>query len=67
LTVANGIFSDKAFSLSTDYTKNTQKYLNSEVRSVDFSGNPTSGELEINKWVNNKTNGKISGIFKPGN
>ncbi|KAF0774196.1 thyroxine-binding globulin-like [Aphis craccivora] len=66
LTVANGIFSDKAFSLSTDYTKNTQKYLNSEVRSVDFSGNPTSGELEINKWVNNKTNGKISGIFKPG-
>ncbi|CAI6368264.1 unnamed protein product [Macrosiphum euphorbiae] len=66
LTVANGIFSDKAFSLNPEYTKNTQKYLNSEVRSVDFSGNPTSGESEVNKWVNSKTNGKISGIFKPG-
>ncbi|KAL4149574.1 hypothetical protein QTP88_003500 [Uroleucon formosanum] len=66
LTVANGIFPDKAFSLSPEYTKNTQKYLNSEVRSVDFSGNPTSGESEINKWVNSKTNGKISGIFNPG-
>jgi len=66
LTVANGIFSDKAFSLNTDYVKNTQNYLNSEVRSVDFSANPTSGESEINKWVNNKTNGKISGIFNPG-
>nr|BAH71701.1 ACYPI008775 [Acyrthosiphon pisum] len=66
LTVANGIFSDKAFSLNPEYTKNTQKYLNSEVRSVDFSGNPTSGESELNKWVSTKTNGKISGIFKPG-
>lgn len=66
MTVANGIFSDKAFSLNPEYTKNTQKYLNSEVRSVDFSGNPTFGESEINKWVNNKTNGKISEIFNPG-
>ncbi|XP_015380516.1 PREDICTED: leukocyte elastase inhibitor-like [Diuraphis noxia] len=66
LTVANGIFSDKAFTLSPEYTKNTQKYLNSEVRSVDFSGNPTSGESEVNKWVNSKTNGKISRIFKSG-
>lgn len=66
LTVANGIFSDKAFSLNPDYTKTTQKYLNSEVRSVDFSNNPTSGESEVNKWVDKKTNGKIVGIFKPG-
>lgn len=66
LTVANGIFSDKAFSLNPEYTKNNQKYLNSEVKSVDFSGNPASGVSEVNKWVNNKTNGKISEIFKPG-
>lgn len=67
MTVANGIFSDNAFTLNPEYTKNTQKYLNSEVKSVDFSGNPASGESEVNKWVNSKTNGKISGIFKPGN
>jgi serpin B len=66
LTVANGIFSDKTFSLNPEYTKNNQKYLNSEVKSVDFSGNPAFGESEVNKWVNSKTNGKISELFKPG-
>lgn len=41
--------------------------MKSEVRKLDFVGNPTAGESEINEWTKNKTNGKISKIFEPGN
>lgn len=38
----------------------------SEVRRLDFTGNPSAGESEINEWTKNKTNGKISKLFGSG-
>lgn len=67
LTVANGIFADKAFDLSADYENQARNYLKSEVRMLDFAGNPSAGESEINEWTKNKTNGKISKILDQGN
>jgi len=63
LSVANGIFSDKAFDLSADYENQARNYLKSEVKRLDFAGNPSVGQSEINEWAKNKTKGKISKIL----
>lgn len=41
--------------------------LNSEVRTFDFAGNSKNAEREINMWTHNKTFGKISELYEPGN
>ncbi|VVC37411.1 Serpin domain [Cinara cedri] len=66
LTIANAIFSDKSFELSADYENQVRGYLKSEVKKIDFSGNPLAGESEINEWTNKKTNGKINKLFDSG-
>ncbi|VVC37412.1 Serpin domain [Cinara cedri] len=66
LTVANGIFSDKAFELSADYESQVRNYLKSEVKRFDFAGNSSAGESEINEWTSKKTNGKITKLFERG-
>lgn len=66
LTIANGVFTDMAFVLRDDYVEKARIYMNSEVKSLDFAGNSANEVLEINKWAEHKTNGKISNIFEPG-
>lgn len=56
-----------AFVLRDDYVEKARIYMNSEVKSLDFAGNSANEVLEINKWAEHKTNGKISNIFEPGN
>jgi len=41
--------------------------MNAEVKSLDFAGNSANGVSEINNWVEQKTDRKISNIFEPGN
>lgn len=67
LTIANGVFSDKAFALINDYVDKARIYMNAEVKSLNFAGDSATGASEINKWVKYKTDGKISEIFEPGN
>jgi len=56
-----------AFVLRNDYADKVRIYLNAEVKSLDFAGNPAKEISEINKWAEHKTNGIISNIFEPGN
>lgn len=56
-----------AFVLRNDYVDKVRVYLNAEVKSLDFAGNPAKEVSEINKWAEHKTNGTISDIFEPGN
>ncbi|XP_050430575.1 uncharacterized protein LOC126839339 [Adelges cooleyi] len=63
LTVANGVFANKAFDLNADYENQARNYLKAEVRKLDFAN---TGEKEINDWTKAKTNGKITELFKPG-
>lgn len=65
LTIANGVFLDKAFVLRDDYVDKARVYMNAEVKSLDFAGNSANGVSEINNWVEQKTDGKISNIFEP--
>lgn len=58
---------DKAFVLRDDYVDKARVYMNAEVKSLDFAGNFAKGVSEINNWVEQKTDGKISNIFEPGN
>lgn len=58
---------DKAFVLRDDYVDKARVYMNAEVKSLDFAGNSANGVSEINNWVEQKTDGKISNIFEPGN
>lgn len=56
-----------AFVLRNDYVDKVRVYLNAEVKSLDFAGNPEKEVSEINKWAEHETDGKISNIFEPGN
>lgn len=66
LTTANAVFTDMAFVLRNDYVDKVRVYLNAEVKSLDFAGNPEKEVSEINKWAEHKTDGRISNIFEPG-
>jgi len=61
LRIANSIWSRKELKLKESFVEKNRKYYDSEIRSLDFS-DPKSVEI-INKWVDEKTNGKIPSII----
>jgi len=61
LSIANSIWSRKELKLKESFVEKSRKYYDSEIRSLDFS-DPKSVEI-INKWVDEKTNGKIPSII----
>lgn len=59
---------DNAFEISEDFEKKAARnYLPSEVKNVNFAGDPTSAENKINRWTRNQTKGKITKLFDSGN
>jgi len=53
--------------LNPDYENQARNYMKSEVKKLDFSGNSSAAEAEINEWAKTKTNGKITKLFDSGN
>jgi serine protease inhibitor len=59
--IANSIWYREGFQVEQDFIDINKTYFNAEVSSLDFS-NPSAIDI-INKWVNDKTHGKIEEII----
>jgi serpin B len=64
LTTANALWIDEGFKLSDSYVDVARQYYDSEISTVDF---PTEeSRLQINEWVESKTNEKIKDVIPQG-
>ncbi|QVL33004.1 serpin family protein [Telmatocola sphagniphila] len=66
LSVANSLFGQKGHPWLASFMQDTQKYYQAGLKEVDFVGNTEASRLEINKWVESKTNNKIQNLLAPG-
>jgi serpin B len=63
LSIANGLWSDRTMPMAADFVKRCKASYQADVTSIDFQ-NPAAAN-EIEKWVKEKTHGKISGLISP--
>lgn len=67
LNLANGLFYQAGFTPQENYSRTLESLMQtsfSDIRETDFASNPDKTTDEINDWVNDKTNGKISKLFE---
>ena len=62
LEIANAIFSQKGKRINAAFMKITQKEFQGRIKELDFNADKEA-VTKINKWVEQKTNGKIHTIF----
>ncbi|NLM27998.1 MAG: serpin family protein [Clostridiaceae bacterium] len=63
LDIANSIWIRDGFDVKPDFIERNRRYLNSEVRVLDFSKADAAGT--INNWISQKTNNLITGMIDP--
>jgi serpin B len=63
LLIANGLWSDSSMPMSQDFVKRCNTFYQADVTSLDFQKPAAANEIE--KWVKEKTHGKISGLISP--
>ena len=61
LLIANGLWSDSSMPMSQDFVKRCNTFYQADVTSLDFQKPAAANEIE--KWVKEKTHGKISGLI----
>jgi serpin B len=66
LTIANALWVEKNYSLLRDFRDLTNKYYKASPNLVDFITIPEQIRIQINKWVEEKTNNKIQDLIQPG-
>ena len=66
LNVANALWPEKEYSFLRDFLDLTNKHYKASLISVDFKNTPEQARIQINKWVEQKTNNKIRDLIKPG-
>ncbi|XP_031802054.1 serpin B6-like isoform X1 [Sarcophilus harrisii] len=59
LRIANRLFGDKAYDFISSFKESCQKYYHSNMEKLDFANAPEEARKHINKWVEEKTEGKI--------
>lgn len=64
LTTANKVYVKTGFDILESFSKTATDAFGAEVENVDFS-KPVEASSEINEWVQNKTNGKITNLISP--
>ena len=63
LSIANGLWSDSSMPMSPDFVKRCKTSYQADVTTLDFQQPSAANEIE--KWVKEKTHGKISGLISP--
>lgn len=66
LSIANRMFVNSDFSLKTEFNEKAEKYFKSGTETLNFKDLATESIQIINKWVEQKTNNKITDLLKPG-
>jgi serpin B len=65
MIMANGVWGRTGSKLENDFINILQENFNSTPEFLDFSNQPDSATIKINKWVSDKTKGKIENIISP--
>lgn len=63
LRVANRLYGEQSYTFEEQYLAETCKHYNAALEAVDFSTNAESARVNINNWVNEKTEGKIKDLL----
>ena len=63
LSIANGLWSDRSLPMSAEFVKRCRESYQADLTTLDFR--QPSAAAEIEKWVREKTHGKISGLVSP--
>lgn len=63
IAIANGIFVQNGYSIHRDYIDGIQSIYKSTVQRLDFEHKSELSTRYINRWVDEKTEGKIKEIF----
>jgi serpin B len=66
LVTANSFFSDKDYKFLSSYEGELREYFNVEPLSLDFKNETESARLEINKWVEDRTDDLIKELIAEG-
>lgn len=63
---ANGLWISEGYPVNQEFTNALTNNYQAEARSADFLRNPEPERLNINKWIGEKTEGKIPNLFPSG-
>ena len=66
LDVANGLWGQKDHPFLPAFVDVAKQSYGANLKLVDFRTNSESARIEINDWVSNKTQGKITNLIQPG-
>ncbi len=66
LSIANALWPQSGFSFLEDYLQQMKTYYGVDIQSLDYKSDPEKARLVINKWVEEKTEGKIKDLLKEG-
>ncbi len=66
LETANALWINEFYPIKEQYISSVEDHFYGNARSMDFAGNPGGSKDTINKWVEEKTNDKISNIIPDG-
>ncbi|XP_056618011.1 leukocyte elastase inhibitor-like [Triplophysa dalaica] len=66
LSLANRLYGEKSYQFIDKYISDSQKYYQAGLESVDFKTNAEAERVNINKWVEKETQGKITDLLAKG-
>ena len=66
LETANKLFIEQCYGLTEKFLQDALQYYQSEAESLNFSGDSDNSRIQINKWVESKTNNKIQDLLPTG-
>ncbi|XP_008054108.1 antithrombin-III [Carlito syrichta] len=63
LVAANRLFGDKSLTFNETYQDISELVYGAKLQPLDFKGNAEQSRVTINKWVSNKTEGRITDVI----
>ncbi|XP_041670260.1 leukocyte elastase inhibitor-like isoform X2 [Cheilinus undulatus] len=66
LSLANRLYGEQSYQFVEEFLGGTKKHYEAELESVDFISGFEAARVNINSWVENKTQGKIKDVLAQG-
>ena len=66
LRTANALWAEKTSPFLPEYTSTAQHYYSATTKNLDFISKPEDSRIEINRWVEDKTDNKILNLISAG-
>ncbi|NXA48179.1 SPB6 protein, partial [Nothocercus julius] len=66
LRTANRLYGEKTFGFLSSFTESSQKFYHAGLEPTDFVHSSEDSRKQINRWVEDKTEGKIQNLLAKG-